>query len=187
MRRSLLPTTLAFLLLAACGGGSSTQATCTSTYWDGTIGTCMPEGWSALSQEEVQARGMPPEVVIAFQSVSAISGQYPTVAVTRERLPRALSSAEYSKASIDLVTRRKDYAKIDATEITVDGDSVTLHVFSAQPLAAQPKQRFYQVAAAKEDTGYVFTASLPLTTPDKVTSEVKLILSSMTFQPPAAE
>lgn len=175
-------------LLSACGGSSKkTEATCASTYWDGTVGTCLPTGWNALSHDEVIARGMPQEVRIAFQAVDTLSGQFPTVTVTHERLREEMKPADYSAASMELVARRKDYTKVDATDVTVDGQKVSLHVFSAQPLSEEPKQRFYQLATSAGTDGYVFTAALPLTAPEELVSQVKLILTKVTFQAPEEE
>lgn len=171
--------------LAACGSSSATpEAKCVSTYWDGTIGTCLPAGWSALSREEVQARGMPPEVQFAFQAVQAVAGQYPTVTVTTETLREPLTSEDYSKASVDVVSRRKDYSQIDLQDITIDGTALQLHVFSAQPLTDEPKQRFYQIALTKGSVGYVFTAALPLSAPDALAEEVQLLLKSVSMREP---
>lgn len=182
-----LPSALLLtVVLTACGGSSSTPtAKCVSTYWDGTIGTCLPAGWSALSHEEVQARGMPPEVQFAFQAVQAIAGQYPTVTVTTETLRDPLTSEDYSKASIDVVSRRKDYTQIDVQDVTIDGTPLQLHVFSAQPLTDEPKQRFYQLAMVKGSMGYVFTAALPLSAPDTLAEEVQLLLKSVSMKEPA--
>lgn len=134
----------------------------------------------------MQARGMPPEVVVAFQAGTAVSGQFPTVTVTREHLAQTTTSTAYSKASVEVVARRADYTKIDEQSISAGGGSVTLHVFSAQPINEEPRLRFYQVGVAQEDTGYVFTGALPLTSPDALIDEVKLILTNIAFTAPAA-
>lgn len=187
MRFSLsAPLIVATLLLTSCGSsGTTPSASCVSTYWDGTIGTCLPAGWNALSHDEVIARGMPADVVIAFQAADALSGQFPTITVTRERLQQAMAPAAYSAASVALVARRSDYAKIDTKEVTIDSQKVILHVFSAQPLTGEPKQRFYQLASTSGETGYVFTAALPLSAPESVVSQVTLILTNVTFTAPA--
>ena len=187
MRKKILLLT-SMLLLASCGGSSSsTKVVCATTYWDGTVGTCLPAGWNALSREEVQARGMPAEVILAFQAEEAVSGQYPTVTVTTEPLTQDLSARTYSQASADRVARRKDYTKIDLTDLTVDGQKVHLHVFSAQPVGEEPRQRFYQVATVAKNKGYVFTGALPLTASEKTVSEVKLVLTNATFSEPKAK
>lgn len=184
--RTLAPLAALLFLMACSSAGSSPTAACSSQYWNGTIGTCLPEGWIVLSQEEMQARGMPPEVVVAFQAGTAVSGQFPTVTVTREHLTQAATSSAYSKASMEVVARRADYTKIDEQNLSVAGASVTLHIFSAQPISEEPRLRFYQVGVAKDDTGYVFTGALPLTSPDALAEEVTLILSNITFTAPAA-
>lgn len=186
MRRfSLSLITLVFL--AGCGGGSTADATCESSYWDDTIGTCVPEGWHVVDEEQLDDRGVPDEVVVAFQSDTPFSGQFPTVTVTRETLPRSMTSAEYSEASVLSVQALPNYDEIDKKTVAVDKEDVELHIFTAQPREDQPVTRFYQVSAVSEGIGYTFTAATPVSVNGDLDAQIRLILSNATFTEPEGE
>jgi hypothetical protein len=186
MKRTAVPL-LACLLLAACGGGGSQEAACEFGYWDGQIGTCLPEGWHALERGELDDRGVPAEVVTAFQSDTPVSGQFATVTVTREVLTTPLSSTEYSEASVQSVQGLPGYDEVDQKDIEIDGEEVSLHVFTAQPRDDQPESRFYQVSAVSGTTGYTFTAATPVSVGSDLEEQILLILRSATFTKPEGE
>lgn len=174
------------LLLAACGGGSDT-ATCDQAYWDGTIGTCLPDAWIVVERDALDARGVPAEVITAFQSEKPFSGQYPTVTVTRETLQRDVESAEYSDASMTSVLNLPGYEELDTKTVEIDGEDVTLHIFSAQPRPEDPKARFYQVSFVGGKAGYTFTAAVPLAITDTTEDEILLIMENATAAAPEDE
>jgi hypothetical protein len=173
------------LVLSACGGGGSTSAVeCTQQYWNGVVGLCLPEGWAVLEQDKLAERGVPDQVMVAFQSTTVISGQTPTITVTSERLTAPLDSAAYSKASVRSVTTLPGYKLIDSRSIDVEGQKVDLHVFSAQPVANDPERRFSQVSAVAANVGYTVTALTPVSISDTLEKQVTLILSSLRFSEP---
>jgi hypothetical protein len=167
------------LLLTACGGSEATV--CERGYWDGTVGTCVPEGWQVLDRAALDEKGMPPEVVVAFQSETPVSGQLVTVTVTREALTQPLSSVDYSEASIASVAGLPNYEEEDRQSTTVDGEDVDIHIFTAQPSPDQPESRFYQLSAVSGSVGYTFTAATPVTVPDEVEQQVLSLLQNVTF------
>lgn len=177
--------TLAFvgvtLLLSACGG-SSAEITCESAYWDGTIGTCLPNGWRVVDRDELDERGIPGEVLVAFQSEEPYAGQFATVTVTREILAQDLTSPEYSEASVASVKGLPGYTEVDEQTVSVDGEDVLMHIFTAQPQEDQPESRFYQVSAVSNNEGYTFTGATPVSVSDELEAQVQLILSSASFQ-----
>ena len=65
------------IFLTACGGSDATVV-CGEHYWNGTIGTCLPGGWHALEQSDMDDRGVPGEVIARhccnFGSTSAPEG-----------------------------------------------------------------------------------------------------------------
>ncbi len=188
MRRRLLLLAAIPLLLSACGGGGSSKAVCTQQYWDGTIGVCLPDGWNVVARETLDERGLPAEVIAAFQAEKAVSGQFPTVTVTEEKLTQDADSAAYSKASIRAVSTLPGYKLIDSRSVTIDGNAVDMHVFSAQPLPEEPERRFYQVSVVgKNRTGYTFTALTPLSIGSGLENEVTTIVKSSTLKEPAAQ
>jgi len=178
MRRLFALTGL--LLLTACGG-SNTAAVCDRGYWDGTVGTCVPEGWVVLDRAQLDQKGMPPEVVVAFQSETPVSGQFVTVTVTREAMNQPLSSPDYSDASIASVAGLPGYDEQDRQAVTVDGEDVDIHIYNAQPSPDQPESRFYQLSAVANSAGYSFTAATPVSVPDAVEAQVLSMLNSVTF------
>jgi hypothetical protein len=177
MRRVLALAGL--LLLTACGGSEATV--CERGYWDGSVGTCVPEGWQVLDRAMLDEKGMPPEVVVAFQSETPVSGQLVTVTVTREALTQDLSSADYSEASIASVSGLPNYEEEDRQAATVDGEEVEIHIFTAQPSPDQPESRFYQLSAVSDSVGYTFTAATPVTVSDEVAGQVLSMLQNVTF------
>ncbi len=187
MRRMLGIGFMASLLLAGCGGSGSAEVSCANAYWDGTVGTCLPSGWIVLDRAMLDQRGAPPEVITAFQADKPVSGQFPTVTVTREMLKQPMTSKEYSDASLQSVTGLPGYEEGDTRTVTIDGESVALHTFTAQPRSDEPRIRFYQVSIAGEGAGYTYTGALPLTVAAAVQSQVTLVLQNATLKQAAAE
>ena len=185
--RKLIATFGCTLLLSACGGGGGTEASCTSEYWDGTVGTCLPDAWHVVDRAELDERGVPAEVVAAFQSDTPFSGQFATVTVTREPLAEEMTYTEYSEASVESVTGLPGYVELDKQNITIDGEDVTLHVFTAQPSEDQPESRFYQVSMANDGNGYTFTVAVPVSVSEELEEQVLTILQNATLQEPEGE
>lgn len=186
MRR--LSVLLACLFLAACGGSStSTAVVCDQQYWDGTVGTCLPEGWHVVDAGDLQARGAPREVIAAFQADEAIAGRFPLVTVTDQQLPSGQKPKEFDVQSRLSVKTLPGYALVDEREVAVDSVPYTLHVFTAQPIAEEPVQRFYQLSAAGESRGFTFTGALPLTVSNAEEERLLTLLTHVTLVHAAEE
>jgi len=183
--KRFLPLLALTFALTACGGTSAT-VTCTQQYWDGTVGTCLPDGWHVLDRANLDLRGVPTEALVAFQSDAPVAGQYPIITATREALNDDLTSAAYSDASVASVKTLPGYAEIDKQKVKIDGQDVTVHIFSAQPKTDEPKSRFYQLSAVAGTAGYSFTAATPLTVDKTLENQILLILKSVTFVKPTA-
>lgn len=186
MQRSTLSVLAISLFLAACGGSTAT-VTCTQQYWDGTLGTCLPDGWHVLDRKNLDLRGAPAEVLVAFQADAPVAGQYPIITATREALNEAMTSPQYSDASIASVKTLPGYAQIDKQKVKIDGQDVNVHIFSAQPKTDEPKSRFYQLSAVAGNAGYSFTAATPLTVEKALENQILLIEKSVTFTKPTAQ
>lgn len=185
MRRLLALLALP-VLLASCGGSSKTSAVaCAQQYWNGTLGLCLPTGWSVVDRETLTQKGVSEDVVAAFQADNSVSGQFPTVSVMREPLASTMDSPTYSNASIRLVATLPAYKLIDTKKATVAGANVLVHIYTAQPLAEEPQRRFYQVSVVNGDTGYTATGLTPISINSTLEQQVELILQSLTFTDPA--
>ncbi len=187
MNKRLLALLVFPLILAACGGGggSSTSA-CKEQFWNGTVGMCLPAEWKVVDRETLTQRGLPDEVILAFQADKAVSGQFPTVTVTRETVHDGVDSPAYSTASIRSVATLPGYRLIDTKKLKLDGQDVELHVFTAQPLSEEPERRFYQISAVSKNIGYTFTALTPLSVSTTLEKEVLAMMESASFIDPSA-
>lgn len=183
MRRAALLFLLP-LVLTACGGSDGGSTACEQQYWDGQIGICLPAGWSVVSRETLEERGLPQEVIAAFQADRAVSGQFPTLTVTREDLRNPVTSTDYSAASIRSVSVLPEYNLIDSRDLTVAGDAVQLHIFSAQPLPEEPQRRFYQASMVHGNAGYTFTALTPLSVSNTLEGQIETMMNAITFTNP---
>jgi hypothetical protein len=167
--------------LISCGGGQ--EAVCELEYRDDVLGTCLPSGWHVVDREQLDDRGVSEEVIVAFQSDTPVAGQFPTVSVTREALSSSLTSEEYSDASIESIKGLPGYNEVDQQNVTVDGEKITLHIFTAQPEEDQPESRFYQVSIVNDNFGYTFTGATPVTVSDVLEQQVLLMLKNATVKP----
>jgi hypothetical protein len=182
MKKPVLLVVSAAFFLSACGGGESSSVACESQYWDGTVGTCLPAEWKVLERSVLDQRGAPPEVVVAFQANEPVSGQFPTVTVTRETLKQTMTSPEYSELSVQSVATLPGYEEGSERSLTVDEEEVTLHTFTAQPRSEEPRVRFFQVSIASGTSGFTYTGAVPLTVPTKTENEIRLILENATLR-----
>jgi hypothetical protein len=185
--KKMFATGFCLLFLAACGGSGSAEVACENIYWDGTVGTCLPAEWKVLDRNVLDQRGAPPEVIVAFQAEKPVSGQFPTVTVTREALQEEMTSPQYSEASVQSVTTLPGYEEGDQTKVTVDKADIVLHTFTAQPKSDEPRVRFFQVSVAAQKAGYTYTGAVPLTVSAAIENQIKLILQNATLSDPNAK
>jgi hypothetical protein len=183
VKRILLLTSL---LLVACSG-SSGSVSCSQDYWDGTFGTCLPQDWIVVDRETLRQRGVPEETIVAFQSETAVSGQFPTIVLTSEPLGDPVSPEQYSEASIRSVTVLPSYELIDTRDVNVDNESVKVHIFKAQPVEEEPIRRFYQLSTVAGDEGFTLTATTPISIGETLEQQITLIFRESTFQEPTDE
>lgn len=183
-KRMLLLT--ASIFLVSCGG-SGDGVVCDQKYWDGTVGTCLPDNWEILNDETLRQRGIPEETIAAFQSSESFSGQFPTVAVTRERLANVVEPIQYSNANMRSVEVLDGYEHIDTREASIDGAKIHMHVFTGQPIEGEPRRRFYQISTTVGDIGYTVTAVSPVSIDKELEESLLLILKQVTFTEPVVE
>lgn len=188
MRRTFACLSL-LCLLTACSGRESSSGTarCTDQYWDGEVGLCLPEGWTIVDRETLGRRGVPEETVVAFQAEKAVSGQYPTVTVTRESLSDTVTAADYSQANVRSVSTLPNYKRIDEKSVKIGSEKVTLHTFNSKPLPDEPERRFYQLSIVSGRTGYTVTGLTPISVSSTIEKDVQTILQSIIFEDPEGE
>lgn len=185
-RAALLLTVSAFLV--SCGGDGDTKSRfCDTEYEDAEMMLCLPDEWVVVEKSTLQKRGVPEDAVVAFQSEIAIAGQFPTVVITREGLKRTVDAAKYSEASMRSVAVFGAYREIDVTEVEIGKDVVSLHVFTAQPVAEEPLRRFYQLSTVFGTAGYTVTGTTPVSITDSLEDEILAILKSLSFIEPEEE
>ena len=186
MHRLALPAIVCSIMLSACSlpGTGSTASTCTEDYWDGEIGACLPDGWVVVDAETLLQRGVPPETIVAFQSEEAVSGQFPTVAVTREALAKEVSDEDFSSASIRSVSVLPGYTLVDVRSVRVDGAKMDVHIFSAQPSESEPRRRYYQMSFSDALRGYTVTATTPVAIEDALEQKLFAIFEGFTLVDP---
>ncbi len=180
----LVGLTIPLMLLSGCGGSSSTEVTCTQQYWNGTIGICLPTGWQIMERERLDQLGVGADTILALQTTKPVSGTLPNVTITTEILKRPTDTLTYSKASVRAVSALPGYQMIDERAVTVDGTASEIHVYSAQPAADQPKNRYYQLSAVSNGVGYTVTAFAPLSISQTLEQQILLMLGSFTFVQP---
>ncbi len=148
------------------------------------MGTCLPVGWHVISSADLQSRGAPREVVIAFQADTAVSGRFPLVTVTSQPLPSGMDAATFDTQSRQSVKTLPGYSLVDERDVKVDKQPLKLHIFTAQPIGEQPVQRFYQLSAPGKDMGYTFTGVLPLSVSKEDEAKMLTLLTHVTFVEP---
>ena len=183
MKKNFLSILLILPILSACGSTGTTTAVITcKNYWFETVGACLPDNWNVLDRATLDQRGVAEDTIIAFQMKDAVSGQFPTVSITKEPLATVVDSATYSDATIRSVTVLPAYKLIDKKKSTIDKVATSIHVFTAQPTLSEPMRKFYQVSTVNGSIGYTVTALTPVSVSAAVENAVLAILGSMTFQ-----
>jgi len=191
--KRIVSTLALSLFLIGCGGGSSSDTTtveCQREFWDGEFGTCIPQGWGLVDKETARQRGVPADEARAiFQADEAVSGIFPTIIVTQERLLNPVSSEDYSANAIKIASTQPGYKLLDRQDFQIYDRGVKLHRFHAQPLTEHPLLLFLQWSSVEDDWGYTATAMMPVTVPKATEQAVNLILESASFSPvvPVAE
>ena len=182
VRKQLVLGILCTVFLASCGGDG--PVACSENYWDGELSACLPEGWIVVGRSTLKQRGIsvPEEVVVTFESRTPSSGQYPRITVTKEFLRKDWEASNYSAQNVRTIAVLPGYEQLDKRELTVDGETVELHIFVLQPDPASPKQRFAQISTVHGEMGYTFTGMTPLSVNDRVSAEMELILTSVGFE-----
>lgn len=182
MKKSISVAALC-ILLASCGGSGDEHgsAACENDYISDLYTTCLPENWFVIATETLRQRGVPEETVVAFQSETAVSGQFPTVAVTREALRNVVTPESYSEGAMRSVATLPGYVDLDARTINIDGEKLKLHVFNAQPVPSDPLRRFLQVSTVADRVGYTITGTLPVSVDQKIEDQVLLVIRQSSF------
>jgi hypothetical protein len=132
----------------------------------------------------LEERGLPPELVAAYQADAALSDVYPTITVTRQVLGTAMTPEAFSEASVASVAVLPEYKQLDERSVTIDGQSVPIHVYSAKLRPDRPAQRYYQLSTVSGRSGFTLTGALPLSITTPLEQQVLLVLQNATFIEP---
>ena len=186
MRRFALVPLFALLLTGCGSSSSSTTVACDQQFWNGTVAVCLPSGWKVLDSALLSSRQVPEETIAAFQYSTPHAGQMDTVTVVREPLASDTTTTAYAEANVLAVSTLPDYKLIDKQTITIDGETSSLHVFSARLNPSEPIRRYYQSYAASDRTGYTFTGSFPLSIADSEAVQIQFILKNVSLKDPTA-
>lgn len=186
MTRFLLPLFALAILLTACGGGGG-SSDCDNEYADSRLSLCLPDRWIVMDGETRRQRGIPDETIVAIRFEEAISGQFPAVTVTRETMRREVSPLDYSEAGIRSVSTLPGYTLTDTKEVRIDGEDVSMHIFTAQPISDEPARKFYQISTVSGNDGYTVTAAAPLFIESSVEKQIESIVMSISFEKEAPE
>ena len=137
-----------------------------------------------MDRKALDAKGVPKEAVVGFQSQEPVAGQFPTVTVTKEALSQKMTAELYSDASTKSVATLPGYEEGSVQTIPVDDASVAIHTFVAQPQPSEPKTRFFQVSFTTPSgtTGYSYTGAAPLAATTLLQNQIKFILSHATLK-----
>lgn len=169
------------LTLVACGSSGS-AVSCDRDYWDGEVGTCIPEGWEILDSETLAQRGVPEETIVAFQAKESVSGQFPTVAITREKLASVTDPLQYSDASVRSIEVVEGYEHVDTKDVSLAGTDVRLHIFTAQPIDGEPRRKFFQASTTHGDVGYTVTGVSPVSIDKTLENQLLIMIEQLTFE-----
>ena len=180
MRRTCL-LLIPLFLLAGCGEGATVSASCDREYHDDVenITLCVTDGWTVVDRETLRQRGVPDDTIVALQAEEAISGHFPTIAVTREVLAQPATPEAYSNASIRSVSVLPGYTLLESPAMKINGTDVQLHIFTAQPAIDEPARRFYQVSTTVKNNGYSVTATTPISVTDDLEKQITFLLGNV--------
>ena len=178
-RRALSSLLLVTFALSACGG---TRKQCVEKVWTGQFGLCLASGWEQIPSEVLRKKGIPEETIAAFHLTEARADQRDNIVVSREILPAALTSFQYSEANIRTIEVMAEYALLEKREVEIEKEETILHIFSARPVPDLPTRRFYQLSLVKSKTGYSFTGTLPYSVEGAVEQSLIDMLLSATLK-----
>jgi len=130
---------------------------------------------------------VPDETIAGFQAEEPVSGQFPTVTITREILLNSVTPKEYSDSGLQQVAALPGYEEIDSKSVTIDEEKISMHVFVAKPVATEPARRFTQVSTVYDGNGYAVTAMTPISVEDDLDQAIELILKNVIFKEPVEE
>ncbi len=186
MTRFLLPLFTLAILLTACGGGGG-SSDCDNEYSDSSLNLCLPDKWIVMDRETRRQRGIPDETIVAIRFEEAISGQFPAVTVTKETMKREVTPLDYSEAGIRSVSTLPGYTLTDTKEVKVDGEKVSMHIFTAQPISDEPARKFFQISTVTGNEGYTITAAAPLFIESSIEKQIETIVMSISFDKESEE
>lgn len=164
MKKLVLVPLLA-LLLASCGSTAETDSVANTTPFDGEgFSIQTPKSWIAVDKADLPATKNG-TIALALTSTDITSGFSNNMSIIKERLTEKMASKKYSVVNYALTTGEyKDFTKLEEKTITFsDKDESNLYIFEAKYSEKTSKQKFLQTAKVCNDTVYLITIGLGLT------------------------
>lgn len=158
----LLP--LFLLLLTSCGSSDSSSVAATVPFSWENFTMDIPKSWIAVDKSALPATKNG-SIVLALTSTDIVSGFSNNMSIMKEKLTEKMTSKKYSIVNYALTTGEyKDFTKLDEKTLvfTADKDETNLYVFEAKYSDKTSKQKFVQTAKVCNDSVYLITIALGL-------------------------
>lgn len=151
--------------LASCGSSTDSNLPTTPFAGEG-FSINVPTAWIKVEKDALPA-ARNGTVVLALTSTEIASGFANNMTVIKEKLSEKITSKKYSIVNYALTTGEYiDFVKLGEKTFTFsDNDETNLYIFEAKYNTQTPKQKFLQTAKVCDDTVYLITFGLALSTP----------------------
>lgn len=130
---------------------------CDHPFWTGAVGLCLPDGWEEVAPADVTDKT---DAVLAFQSPAFDRTRRAALIIEQAGLLDLSSSAIYSSQKIDEAMSWAFYTLVSKTDVDLDGQTVSLHVFTAQEPKAFGIKTYYQLSGLRGRTGFTATVAV---------------------------
>lgn len=140
----------------------------------------LPYSWEEVSPSLFLSKY--PMVDAAFRKKESVDGVYPSLVITRERLPRLTTPLAYGQEGMEgNAAEYLAFTLLHEELFTIGEQSTKLYVFQAKQELDGPTRKFWQVYVVQDGSGSVITVSAALSDNANTDQEIRNILSSFSF------